>query len=402
MKRIYIIYKFFIITGLILSVQRKRNLIVLLMVSLFCGFLILAKNTINEFLNSWEESIIKNRGHIQIASRETFENPMLYDPENLIENPQEIVDTVTKEINVKKVTKRLLIQGVASSSLKSSFAIIAGLEKGDPSIEDMKVEELKGAVVGITLARFLEINEGEEVVIMANAEDYFPNAIGLEVQDITSFGNRQLNTSLIIAPLEKVQDLINTDKVSHISLYIQDPKEIYQVLGKINKILKSINPKLEAKTWKEIVEEYKFMQAMLSFQFNIIQFFFAVISSIVVFFLALLVVRGHLREIGTLKAFGMKNSEIFVLFISEGTSVGMASLLIGFTLGFLLTKAVASTGIPFVPPESTITVYIRPEFSLKNSAEVVYNLGIFMFISWVLAILYALKVSPEEAFKHGY
>jgi len=330
MKRIYIIYKFFIITGLILSVQ--------------------------------------------------FENPMLYDPENLIENPQEIVDTVTKEINVKKVTKRLLIQGVASSSLKSSFAIIAGLEKGDPSIEDMKVEELKGAVVGITLARFLEINEGEEVVIMANA----------------------LNTSLIIAPLEKVQDLINTDKVSHISLYIQDPKEIYQVLGKINKILKSINPKLEAKTWKEIVEEYKFMQAMLSFQFNIIQFFFAVISSIVVFFLALLVVRGHLREIGTLKAFGMKNSEIFVLFISEGTSVGMASLLIGFTLGFLLTKAVASTGIPFVPPESTITVYIRPEFSLKNSAEVVYNLGIFMFISWVLAILYALKVSPEEAFKHGY
>ncbi len=379
--------------------RKGRNIIIILLIGLFGGFLIITKNSMVAFMQSWEDSIIKQKGHIIIAPEERFTYSGFLSEQFFIENPKKVIEKIYKVIgeDLEDIIQNLSIVGYISSPTKMSFAFFKGVDAVNPSIKEWhKIENIEGAVIGYTLAKYLGVGEGDEITIMANAVDGFPNALGINIQKKVLFGEKFADSSLVILPIEDLKNLINADVVSHISIYLKDKR----LTGKYaTELRKTLGEPLGVKTWDEVIEEFKFMKAFLNVQLGVLNFFLTIITFIVALFFSLLAIKSDHKEIGTLRALGVSKKEIFILYGMESILVATFGTILGLLIGYMLTAGLSTAGIPFVPPGATITIYIRPDFDPLSALSVVRNLFVFTLIGWFIAIIRALKISPVEAFR---
>ncbi len=63
----------------------------------------------------------------------------------------------------------------------------------------------------------------------------------------------------------------------------------------------------------------------------------------------MIAVYERIREIGTLKAIGMRDNEVIKLFIIEGTLIGIAGSIGGVILGVILNYLLVKYGIDWSP-----------------------------------------------------
>lgn len=383
------------------NIYRKgRNVILVLLIGLFGAFLITTKNSMTAFMESWENSIISQNGHIVIAPKERFIYSGFLSEQFFIEDPQGVVQKIKHTLgdDVKNIIQKLSVVGSIASSKRMSFAIFKGIDITTTYMKKAyKIEDLKnGAIVGYVLGEYLDVDDGDEVTIMANAIDGFPNAIGINIQKKVLFGERFADSSLVVLSIETLRNLINANVSSHISVYLRDKKLTRECAKKLRKIL---DESLEVKTWDEVVEEFKFMRAFLDLQLGVLNFFLTIIAFIVTLFFSLLAIRSDYKEIGTLRALGVPKKHILSLYTTECFLVATLGVLFSLLIGYVITISLNKIGIPFIPPGATITVYIRPNFDILSALDVVKNLFIFTFIGWFVAIIKALRISPVEAFR---
>jgi ABC-type lipoprotein release transport system permease subunit len=109
----------------------------------------------------------------------------------------------------------------------------------------------------------------------------------------------------------------------------------------------SVFPGITVESWKELAQDFLMMAQMKSASSSIILFLVFIIAAVGISNTMLMAVYERVREIGMMRAMGMKDSSIRVTFLFEAGGIGLIGTLAGIVIGLVLNWYMVNYGIDF-------------------------------------------------------
>ena len=335
------------------NIRRNKKRSLISASSVFAGalFLGLAYGFINGMVDFMMEGFIKYQtGHIRITT-EAFEerekffpvDEVIYDSARYVEKIRQIkhVDKVEEIIRfgilLGKEDSTVQAVGMATDINTSHFNIPEKITEGSVQSE--------GLYLGIRLAEKLKIKVGEEILIAAKTSEGGLNGIKLPVAGIVKMGVGSLDERFFFLSPNDARKLLKINKgTTEIYVYLKNADIVDEVHAEIAGFL---DPGIKASTFKEQLGGlYTYIEAV-KYIYGFIEMTILFLASFVIINTMIMAIFERMREIGTMKALGMNEKELFWLFTSEGALIGLIGGIPGAALGFIIVLLLGQTGINF-------------------------------------------------------
>ena len=220
----------------------------------------------------------------------------------------------------------ILLRGVELERANAIYQISARIISGNDLLEGNQI------IIGKDLAEDFKLKVGDVVVIALanNVRERF------NIQGIFDFENQSINSNWIFIDLKRAQKLLDKeDYISRLELQIEDvfaadrigQEMFFQLDGLI------------VENWK--VQNAQLLNALSSQSLSnyIIQIFVLLAVTLGISSVLGISVVQRSRELGILKALGIKNNSARMIFIFQGAILGFLGALSGTALGVLLINA---------------------------------------------------------------
>ena len=316
-----------------------------------------------------ESTIRTQLGHVQIYQQGYIEHGVANPAKYLLKEPAK-VEAVLKQIpGVLTVTRRLGLSGLISDGNKTLIAKVTGILPGQEEefaafetvLDGLQLDENTphGGVIGVELAKALDAEVGDYLMILTNTIDGAINAVEFELVGIAQTGSQEYDSVFVKLPIDMVQRALETQSVEKIIVLLDKTEKLEQMLSALPGVLDKTNLELEYRSWESMAPFYHKVVAMYRGLFNVMQ---AIISVIVLFSIVntmSMAVFERTREIGTLRAVGTTQAGIMELFITEGMLIGVLGSILGIIFGIAIAIAInLSGGISIPPPPGMSRGYI--------------------------------------------
>lgn len=383
--------------------KNKRRSIVTMMaimlgfsaVNLFAGF------TAYMYRANREGSIYTGfQGHLTIFRKGLFERDK-ETPAKLLLSPDEItsIQEICKKMKeVVIATPQLRISGLITNGKISTIFVAQGYV---PSIQNIftsrtslklmepfdgkPLEDDHPEGIGISrgLARFLNLKVSSDAVIMATTVDGQMNALDVKIYHLFDAPSMAMNDRFIRIPFSYAQQLYDTKGAHMMSVLLEKTEDTEAVRQALKEEFKRKGLDLEIKSWDELSEWYTKVKEMfdLIFLFLFLIVFIIVIMSVIN--TMSMTVLERIREIGTLRALGLKRRGVLMLFSIESCLMGIGGIAGGTLLCLLGWGCVQMFKPTWIPPGISVRIPLQIEFSLKSF----WISGIFLIILCLIASL---------------
>ncbi len=376
-------------------------------INLFGGFTAyIFTNLKNSFI------YVQASGHLSVFKKGYLTDNGV-DPEKYLISHSELtrINHICREIPGVVVTaQQLKIMGLVSNGEVST--IFMGLGK-IPSETTQIQQSVKGMIRrlklydgvpltddvpyggGIThgLANKLSLDFGTTVVVMAPTVDGRINALDMEIRQKFHVPVEELNDKIISVPLTFAQSLYDTDGISRLSILLADDSLTRSVMTSLQAAFLENGLDMTIKNWSAMAPFYRKVKDMFDIIFLLI--FFIVITIVVTSVINTLSmsVMERTREIGTLRALGMKRTGVTVVFAMESAMLGVAGSLTGMILTSVVWMGVKLFEPQWMPPN--YVVYIPLEIYLVP-AYLVTTFFFMVILSVIVSIIPARKAAQSS------
>jgi len=220
----------------------------------------------------------------------------------------------------------VLLRGVELDRANAIYQISERIIKGNDVLEGNQI------LIGKELAEDFKLNAGDVVLIALanNVRERF------SIQGIFDFENQSINSNWIFIDLKRAQKLLDKeDYISRIELQMND----VFAADRISRELSFQLGGLLVENWKE--QNAQLLNALSSQSVSnyIIQIFVLLAVTLGISSVLGISVIQRSRELGILKALGIKNNSARMIFIFQGAILGFLGALSGTVLGILLINA---------------------------------------------------------------
>lgn len=353
------------------NVARNRRRTVLSAAIVACGSmaLLLSIGFVLASFHGLRESIISSElGHIQIGARGQFEGneekPLQYGL-----SPQQVKaveDNLQQESGLRFSTRRILFEGLLSTGRRSVAFVGQGVEpekesrlstvfapivSGNGLSDDPSRPEQ--ILIAVDLAHSLQVKPGDTITVMVTTEDGVLNAADAVVAGTYRTGVPDLDRRAIMMPLQSVQSLLVTQKISRLVLALRDTDATDALASRLRGQL----PDLDIKRWIELASFYNQVVSLYRIIFTVLGIIIAIVVFISTANSMLMSVMERIREVGTLRAIGIPDRRIQQTFLLEGGMIGMLGGSVGLVLAFLTALVVNLSDIRMPPPPGRTTDY---------------------------------------------
>jgi putative ABC transport system permease protein len=366
-------------------------------ITLFSGYVRATYNVLGN-ISIHSEAI----GHLQI-NKKGWDTEGKLNPSKYLLKPDEIAliqEAVTRAHPGAKAMPRLSAMGLLSNGQSSTIFVARGIHPDDFATIRGPFRDLPGALstdkpqgvtLGEGLASTLKLQQGDSGSLLASTIHGQANAADIDTTGIFNTSNALTNDKLIIMPLAMAQELIDakgraealtvmlpvakppnhqiTWPEAVIMAYKQvppQPDEVRQVRERILDELRAsgLDQDLDVSVWQDMSAFYSQARVLFDMIFSMM---LIVVVAVIVLSIANamgMAVVERTREIGTLRAIGLRRSGITRMFISEAMLVVMLGLITGLALATLTRHGVNVAQIMYVPPNNTQAVQVYIDFDL--------------------------------------
>jgi putative ABC transport system permease protein len=263
--------------------------------------------------------------------------------------------------------------------LRVNETVIRGryLEEGDT-----------GVVIGSWLAKDLNAEVGSTLTLRTRTQAEATQTAELEVVGIIETPNPYLNTGMGIITLSNADEILQMDgSITEILIGDGDWKNPEKIEAEVKGIIGSA-PGLTVKTWKIMGEDFvKIVETHQSI-YGLLLMVVMVIAAVGIVNTMLMAVYERFREIGMMRALGLKDRSMRTVLLMEAGGIGfigsMGGLLFGCVLVFLLVR----WGIDY----SSLIGNMQMGYRINGVFRGVWN-PITMSWAFVLGILISMTVS---------
>lgn len=279
----------------------------------------------------------------------------------------------------------VLVKGYQFDDADKIYNIRDSLYEGNPYASPREV------LVGKDLKEKLELNLGDKISVKKPNGD----ASNLHVSGFYDLGVANINKTWLLVNLDTAQRFFDFgDRVTSIEMTTQDVFEADTIARDIERELDNENLKIE--NWKQ--QNQELLSGLEGQRISSIVIQAVVIISVVIAIASVLAITvlQKSKEIGILKAMGIRDLPASLIFIYQGFLVGLLGATIGTVLGVsLLYGFVAFTTAP--DGSSIVDLYVGYDFIIRSWL-------IALSASTLAGILPArrsLKLNPVEVIREG-
>ncbi len=219
------------------------------------------------------------------------------------------------------------------------------------------------------------------------------NALDLEVFQLFDTSSALMNDKFMIVPFGFAQKLYNTDGADRMTVLLSRTELTESTRDQLDTAFSKRGLDLEIKTWDEMSEWYRKVKEM----FDIIFLFLFVIVFIIVVMSVIntmsVAVLERTREIGTLRALGLKRKGLVLLFAVESTLLGILGTLLGLLMTFFGWWLVDVLKPSWVPPGITNRTVIKIELA---SETMVYSFLFLLVLCLIASLIPARRAAREN------
>jgi ABC-type lipoprotein release transport system permease subunit len=308
-----------------------------------------------------------------------------------INNLNKVTASLAQERIVDKFSVRTLSIGMITSPQNLSSVMLVGVDPEkekflstvDESITQgdfFKGNDTRDIVIGSELADVLGVALDDRVVVTVSqakggdlAQDLF------RVSGIFTTGTKEMDNGMIFVHFSKAQAMLGIPGQAHeIAVKFTDLR--YAADDKLFFWGKYSTDGNEAVSWGTLLPSLKGVfefTGVLRLVMSAILMFLVLFSIINTLFMSLY---ERLFELGVLRAVGTKPWGVIKLMLSEAGALGVLSIIVGMTLGLIVTGLTAAVGIDYRGIEfagATIQNLLYPV--MKPFQFIVYPIGLFIF-----------------------
>ncbi len=261
--------------------------------------------------------------------------------------------------------------------------------------------------IGRILARELGLKLGDTLTVVTQTAYGSITAMNLKIVGLFSFGVQSIDKTTFYLPLDKAQQLLDLDNsVTEIFVYIKDMNMAPEAAKAIKADLdRAYQGKYTTKAWQD-QEVLYFWMTVTRNAYGGLYFLVLFLASFTILNTMFMSVLERTREIGMMKALGMKDRQVMGVIILEAMLIGGIASFIGALWGSGVAYYLATEGIDFT---ATFEKMGTLNFPISYVYRAVFSWGIIFFgfgmgilFSVVAAIppaLRAARLEPAEALR---
>jgi ABC-type lipoprotein release transport system permease subunit len=394
--------------------HRRRTLIVVVAMAMGLGLMMWYDGLMAGFDQAIYGNAIKVLGgniqiHAQGYSSETGQNPLLPLPDD-----QAVVQAALAQPLVQSATRRIITGGLLTSPEGAFGVNITG-------IEPEKESEVNLAAQHIVAGRYLNFEDGDMILIGKGLADAMNVGVSdritmvgrstheqtrrrtMTVVGIFDLGMPDFEKTLAYTSLNEAQDLFDlTGQSTEVAIVLKQLGTEPEVIT----ALKPLLPGYEIDTWRNNYPELMAAITTKNGVMNIFGVIILLIAGIGILNLLLMAVYERTREIGLLGAMGLKPLQISLLFILEGTMMGLTGVVFGIVVGLLINGLMRRVGLD-LSAISTATDYmalisgrVYPSWGLEKLFVRALTVAIISALAALIPASEAARREPAAALHH--
>lgn len=316
---------------------------------------------------------MNHMGHVQIHLKEGidryFSKPARYliYPDNL----QPLIDILSEREEIEFFSPYLMANGLIQHE-SDSFAFQGkGLTKEadrftreHPLVQEWNAELLSN----VNGAHLSESYEQNPVMVTYKISNFLKNQRHVNLQGLTvdngfnaldanittryTTGFELTEDTSIITLLPVFQELMATDGVTYMGVYLKNDLKARAVSGELNEIFTKNNLPLEAYPFYD-ERIGLFYTGSMNFLYAITAFFFLLVSVVVILSVANAIsmnIMERVKELGTMRAIGYTPDKLAKLVAIESFVLALFATVVGFFVSQIIALIVNAANIRFSPP----------------------------------------------------
>lgn len=405
--------------------NRRRSLVTLAAVAFGFSAIALFAGYMHNIYDGMGRSSIYGEllGHLTINKTGMRKEGKL-DPERYMLTAREVEDIsrlLKEEPGVELVTPRLTLSGLASNGRASTIFIAEGIEPAamdrmqfgllseqernsglyDDAEKKLDPQHMEVANLSEGLVDMLHLKVGGQAAVLTSTLTGQANALDITVGRAFNTGNANSNDKFAFVTLELARSLLDAEgRADRLTVLLKDDAQTSAARDRLLAKLRAAGFDVEIYTWKELSDFYNQVHGMFDMIFG---FIFLIVLTVVLMSVANsmgMTVVERTREIGTLRAIGLKQRGVIRLFTMESTLL----TLIGCAAGLLITVAVRwlinTSGISYVPPNSVSPVQLLIDLDPGRIGFTFVLMGIVGTLAALLPARRAAKRPIIDALGH--
>jgi lipoprotein-releasing system permease protein len=249
----------------------------------------------------------------------------------------------------------------------------------------------RSALIGRDLREEMSFNLGDDIFITTQNGA----TATYKISGFFDFGVAEVNKTWVIVNFTSARELFGYgDRVTSIEITVNDLFQADTIAGQLESELQ--NREIKFENWKD--QNQQLLSGLQGQNISSIMIQIFIILSVVIAIASILAITvfQKSRQIGILKAMGIKDRTASLIFIFEGFLLGLAGSILGVAIGFVFLYSFSYfTTQPGTPP--IVDLYIDYQF---------------VAISWVIAILSSilagliparrsLRLNPVDVIREG-
>jgi ABC-type lipoprotein release transport system permease subunit len=350
-------------------------------------------------------------GHIQLHHPDYPGRGAMYDALGGLEARLEALE---KNPDILALTARMKGPALIGGPEKAEGGVLMGV---DPIREDkvtqinsmvtqgryLSAQPRQEVVLGFGLAKKIEVGLGDDVVILTQAADGSMGNTLLKVVGLISTGDERTDNLGAHTHLADLQELLVMPDMAHeITVVTKRGTDLVELA----QTLRTSEAGKDAliRTWKEIDPQTFKMMKMQEEMGSIVLFIILGVAGIVILNTMMMTVFERTRELGVLKALGMRPRSVVGLIMAEAAVLSTMSVIIGLALGGLLDWILVTHGVKFMDGDLTFNgVRFSGRLIGVVRVEPIIQAVVMTYIISILAALWpalrAARLDPVESMR---
>jgi putative ABC transport system permease protein len=403
----------------------RRSMVTLLAIAFgFSAIALFAGYTHNVYGGLARQSIHGEMlGHLTLNKRGMRKEGKL-DPERYLLTATE-VETISKlvrdETHVKMVSPRLALSGLVSNGRASTIFIADGIEPEavvklrqgaltDAERESgmfenmrMRLDPEHSEVVSLSegLVEMLHLDVGGQAVVLVNTLTGQANALDITLGKSFNTGNAGSNDKFAFMSLSLARSLLDAEgRADRLTILLDDVNNTEMMRDHLLKKLKAAGFDVEIRTWQDLSDFYTQVHGMFDMIFG---FIFSIVLTVVVMSVANsmgMTVIERTREIGTLRAIGLKRGGVVRLFTMESMLLTMIGCVTGLLITLSVRWGINVAGISYIPPNSPGRVPLLVDMDIGRTIFTFLLMGVVGTLAAYMPARRAAKKDIIDALGH--
>ena len=260
--------------------------------------------------------------------------------------------------------------------------------------------ELPGILIGKQLAQTLEVKVGDIVTLLTDQGTLSPGGMlprnrPARVAGIFSLGLQEFDAQWGFVSLAFAEKLVGTDQVENMQLRVSDVDAAPAIADSVQ----AADSSYRAQDWTVLNASFFSALGIEKLGMSIAIGLIMMVAALQIVASLILLVMEKSRDIGILKTMGTSPKRISVIFMMQGTIIGIVGTVIGASVAVALCWVLTEYRLVHIPEDVYQIAYIPFIVTLKDFVTVVVSAIVICFLATIYPSQQAAKLDPVQALR---